>query len=360
MSAPPSTRDPSLTLTHFQGLALDTPIDIFLPDTLAASQLNLLLPDDISSDPAFTFPALQHWLSRSLKNLARQQNARHPHHKIPYSLRAIDIQAVDWFTKTKLGFMKIQAKLETDPYVHEGEKEAKVDWLPGAVFLRGGSVAMLIVVQPSDAVGENEKQVIFTVQPRIAAGSLAFIEIPAGMLDGNSFRGAAAAELKEEAGLEVKEDDLINMCELASDSSDESSSETIETAMYPSVGACDEFIPLFLCQKRLTRRHMQWLKGKATGLRNEGEKITLKLVPLSRAWREGARDAKALAALALYEGLKGEGKIPDMPPEVEAEPADLKTGSDKHEMEPEETVMPCKRRRRRESRELEIEAEEVD
>lgn len=67
---------------------------------------------------------------------------------------------------------------------------------------------------------------------------------------------------------------------------------------------------------------MEWLKGKATGLRDEGENITLKLVPLEKVWREAARDAKALAALALYENLKREGLIDDMPGDVEPEPED--------------------------------------
>lgn len=173
-----------------------------------------------------------------------------------------------------------------------------------------------------------------TVQPRVAAGSLAFTEIPAGMLDGGSLKGAAANEIEEEAKLKVKESDLIDLSQLAveevpvtpwtkTNSTSTNASEAVENAMYPSVGACDEFIPIFLCQKRLTRRHMDWLKGKATGLRDEGENITLKLVPLSRAWRVAGRDAKALAAVALYDNLKREGQIPSMPKDVEAEPEDL-------------------------------------
>jgi 8-oxo-dGTP pyrophosphatase MutT (NUDIX family) len=55
------------------------------------------------------------------------------------------------------------------------------------------------------------------VQPRIAAASLGFAEIPAGMLDGNSFKGTAAREIEEEAGLKVEESDLVNMTELALD-----------------------------------------------------------------------------------------------------------------------------------------------
>jgi ADP-sugar diphosphatase len=70
-------------------------------------------------------------------------------------------------------------------------------------------------VQPQGATGEEEKHVVFTVQPRIAAASLAFVEIPAGMLDGGSLAGKAATELKEEADLTVEESELTNMSKLA-------------------------------------------------------------------------------------------------------------------------------------------------
>lgn len=77
---------------------------------------------------------------------------------------------------------------------------------------------------------------------------------------------------------------------------------------------------LYLYQKRLSRSHMEWLKDRATGLEHEGERIRLKLVPLDTLWREAARDGKALAALALYDQLKREGRIPDMPDEPAEEP----------------------------------------
>ncbi|KAF1847521.1 uncharacterized protein K460DRAFT_414257 [Cucurbitaria berberidis CBS 394.84] len=341
-----SLRGASLTLQEYNGEELTTAIPVYLPHNFTAQEFIALFPQPSSpsSKPAFTFPALHNWFSRLLSNFKLQNDALHPFQKRPYKLFEIDVQAVDWFWRNrpgqedKLGFMKIQAKIETDPYVHGEEEKARADWLPGAVFLRGGSVAILIIVQPADARGEDEKYVILTVQPRIAAGALAFTEIPAGMLDGNSFKGTAASEIEEEAKLKVTESDLINMSELALEDVPVSATtattwgevhgnetEAAEAAMYPSPGACDEFIPLFLCQKRLTRRHMEWLKGKATGLRDEGENITLKLVPLRRAWREGARDAKTLAALALYENLKREGKFsPYMPSDVEEEPIEVR------------------------------------
>jgi ADP-sugar diphosphatase len=148
------------------------------------------------------------------------------------------------------------------------------------------------------------------------------------MLDGetNSFAGKAAKEIKEEADLEVKPDELLDMTKLAlSDFPADGvlSAESLEESMYPSPGACDEFMPLMLCQKRLSRKHMESLKGKATGLKNEGEQIKLKLVPLNRLWREATRDGKALAALSLYENLKLVGKIPEMSAQVEKEPDEL-------------------------------------
>ncbi|KAH9866731.1 hypothetical protein J1614_008424 [Plenodomus biglobosus] len=362
------TRKPTLALQEFNGEDLTPSVQVYLPHNLRPREfLRLFTSSTSTSKPAFTFPALQNWFSKLNQNLKLQDHEDHPFHKHPYRLREIEIQAVDWFWRNKpdkedkLGFMKIQAKIETDPYVHDGEENKRADGLPGAVFLRGGSVAMLIIVQPDDAKDDEEKYVILTVQPRIAAGSLAFTEIPAGMLDGNTFKGTAAREIEEEAGLKVKESDLINLTELAlqdipvtpwksddsttqtdshsateeddDDSEDQSfttttsakpATESTENGIYPSPGACDEFIPLFLCQKRLTRKHMEWLKGKATGLRDEGENITLKLVPLNKAWRFVGRDAKALAVLSLYENLKREGRIDEMPQGVEEEPEELK------------------------------------
>ena len=56
---------------------------------------------------------------------------------------------------------------------------------------------MQIIVQPEHAQGEDGKHVILTVQPRVAAGSLAFTEIPAGMLDDGSLKGAAGMVVQE-------------------------------------------------------------------------------------------------------------------------------------------------------------------
>ncbi|KAF2686434.1 NUDIX family hydrolase [Lentithecium fluviatile CBS 122367] len=303
--------EPFVLTGNFDGQDLSNDCTVYLPEN-----------GKTSKDDVLNFPAFKDWLKRLLYNLQRQEDEAHEFHSNKYRLTEIDVQAADWFTKTRLGFLKIQAKVEN------GAGES----LPGAVFLRGGSVGILLILEaydPKDPQRRFEQQTIVTIQPRIASGSLALAEIPAGMLDGKGdFAGKAADELKEEVGIEIKEDDLFDMSKLATEQiptypwakgkTPGPLSESIENSMYPSAGGCDEFLPLMLCQKRLTVEHMEKLDGKKTGLRKEGERIRLRLVPLKDLWKEGGRDAKALAALALYESLKREGWVPSMPTKPDA------------------------------------------
>jgi ADP-sugar diphosphatase len=167
---------------------------------------------------------------------------------------------------------------------------------------------MMVILQPDDipSGSQEEKYVLLTVQPRFAGASLKFVELPAGMVDDGTFKGSAAKEIKEELDLDIHEDELIDLTKLAVGGGDD---EDIPRAVFPSPGGCDEFISIFLHQKRIPRAQLKDWTGKLTGLREEGEKITLKLVKLDDLWWEAGRDGKALAAWALWEGLKRSGKI---------------------------------------------------
>ncbi|KAG9240667.1 hypothetical protein BJ878DRAFT_524982 [Calycina marina] len=271
--------------------------------TLRDTSIKVNLVEGLTKEQLLKFPAFEKWSTRLLHNLSLQSsNHSHEFHTSPYTLRSITIQSIDRFGGESLGFIK----LITDISNSEGES------LPGAVFLRGASVGMLIVLQPDDLPkdSEEEKHVLLTIQPRIAAGTLEMVELPAGMVDKGTFSGSAAKEIKEELGLEIPESEFISLTSLAiPPSPNPNSEEDIPQAVFPSSGGCDEYIPLFLHEKRVKRATLKEWTGKLTGLREEGEKIRLRLVPLENLWCEGARDAKALSALALWEGLKRTGKL---------------------------------------------------
>jgi ADP-sugar diphosphatase len=265
-----------------------------LPDTTPAVPVKLT--EELSRDQLLAFPAFKTWLSTLKSSLDLQKQDSHSFHSAPYTLRNITIQSCDFFSGGRLGFVKLRAEVSNDA----GEK------LPGSVFLRGSSVAMLLVLQPEDAKDTPEEYVILTVQPRIPAGSLAFVELPAGMLDDNgTFTGAAAKEIKEETGLEIQEKELVDMTRLANQKTNNvTEQENLQDAVYPSPGGSDEFIPIFLSRRRMSRDEIEGLKGKLTGLRDGSEKITLKLCRLDELWKTGGRDGKTLAAVTLYEGLR--------------------------------------------------------
>lgn len=102
--------------------------------TLPGTNLQINTTPELHQDELLSFPAFKTWLSTLQNSLARQSNPSHEFHRDPYVLRRIDIQAVDHFGGGRLGFVKLKADVSNG----QGEK------LPGSVFLRGGSVGMLV------------------------------------------------------------------------------------------------------------------------------------------------------------------------------------------------------------------------
>jgi hypothetical protein len=91
-------------------------------------------------------------------------------------IHSVTVNDVDYFGP-RVGFIKFTADAE-----FHGHR------VPGIVFMRGGAVAILVVLRC-----EGERWVLCCRQPRVPAGKAAFLEIPAGMLDGSGkFAGVAA------------------------------------------------------------------------------------------------------------------------------------------------------------------------
>lgn len=93
------------------------------------------LTPDLNQDQLLSFPAFNTWLSTLQHSLSLQRHGSHTFNSAPYHLRKIDIQSVDFFGGGRIGFIKLKADVSND----EGEK------LPGSVFLRGGSVGMMVL-----------------------------------------------------------------------------------------------------------------------------------------------------------------------------------------------------------------------
>jgi ADP-sugar diphosphatase len=199
-----------------------------------------------------------------------------------FDLQDVEIQGVDMFG-SRIGFIKLKANVKGP----KGSPEAQA--LPGILFVRGGSVCVLIVL----VTESGERFAVVTQQPRIGAADFAFSEIPAGMLDDEGhFAGKAAAEIQEETGLTIAADELIDLSGRVYGSK--------WPGVYMSPGGCDEAIRMFCVEKKMTLAEVQQMEGRAAGCADENEHITVRIVPLNDLWKLSP-DAKTLCALYLYE-----------------------------------------------------------
>jgi ADP-sugar diphosphatase len=215
----------------------------------------------IALDTAVQSKQFQNWLAQVDTN--------------KFQIRSVHFQSVDMFGPTKVGFIKFKADVV--------DKAGK--FIPGIVFMRGGSVGILAVLNC-----KGKKYSVMTVQPRVPTGRFDFLEIPAGMLDGSgNFAGVAAKELEEELGIKIAEKDLTDLSGLAG----------CNQGVYLSPGASDETLRFFSFTRDVTEEEMASMNGRCTGLISEGEQITLKIVPLDDLLT--VADAKTIVAYALYQ-----------------------------------------------------------
>ncbi len=194
----------------------------------------------------------------------------------------VAVTDVHWFGP-RIGFMTIKS---TARLMGVGAP------IPGIAFLRGGSVAVLVVLRC-----EGRKYVLIVRQPRVPVGQAALAEIPAGMLDGDgNFVGVAAKEMQEEAHISFAPSELVRM--------------SVDHKQYPSPGGCDEFIEYFYASAAVTPAFLRSLEGRATGCAAEGERISLTCIPYEDLWCS-LGDAKAAVACHLFENLVRVGRMND-------------------------------------------------
>lgn len=162
------------------------------------------------------------------------------------SMTEFTISDVNFFGRNNLGFLKGSGNAVD---VSTGKKMSS-----NIVFIRGGSVAALIIITIKET---NEKYVLLCSQLRFPTGSYQ-IEACAGMLDNSTeLTGVIFNEIKEETGFILNIDELISL-----------------GSIKPSCGGCDETIGLFAWETTITQEVFEEKQSKLYG-ENTHESIRL-------------------------------------------------------------------------------------
>ena len=155
------------------------------------------------------------------------------------------------------------------------------------VFLRGDSVAILIVVNAVSSTSRRSKQyVLMCEQMRLASGARRK-EICAGMMDDQgNIASVVLKEVKEETGFDIKHrDELIEL-----------------GSIYPSPGACDEEIFLYSWTTTISETEFEEKQCRIFGNATEAEEIKLSFVPIKEMNNvlDDMKDVKAECAFRRY------------------------------------------------------------
>lgn len=207
--------------------------------------------------------------------------------------------------KIKILSIEIQS---TDTVIRKGKKEVlflKIEIsvvdesgksLSAIVFLRGPTVGMLIIFQT-----RKNDYVALIESARPAIGVVSYPELPAGMInnDENALK-AALREMKEETNIIPNAGKMIDLTKVFFKGK--------WNGIYPSPGACDELIKLFLYRQSSTEAEVKKMQGKKTGLASENEHLKLRLINLKDVCRI-TPDVKVHCAYMMYMALKKEGVI---------------------------------------------------
>lgn len=242
-------------------------------------------------------------------------NSRHRHRDDPSILRSIKITSCELLADIphqRPSFLKLAASV----YNRDEFR------FPESVSLYHPSlrVAILVMLIPDDVpqssvqgsqtgIMDEERYVALTVQRCLPAGSLSFAQLPAGEIEDGCFQGDAAFTLHTSIfDPEITEKELVCLSDMAAMPVTESHRESgkLPPGVYLSPNETNERISIYMLERRVPRETLEeWINFWTA----PPEETPLRIVKMKDLWREGAHDAKCLAAAALWEGLRREGKL---------------------------------------------------
>lgn len=204
-----------------------------------------------------------------------------------FKVEKIHFASVDFLSKEH---QPLFIKLKATAFLPDGRP------VHGIVLVRGNAVGVLVVLRC-----EGKPYLLLVRQPRFALSEQGSLEIPAGILDWTGdYRKVALSELEEEAQINAKDSELIDLMDFWYHGATE--------GFAASCGLLDERIRLFAIEREVTPEQLKAMDGKDQKYTDEIEWIRTEVLPYEEAAHQFV-DGKNLIALFLYERwLRSQGR----------------------------------------------------
>ena len=175
----------------------------------------------------------------------------------------VTVTDITWFSAkpdpAKLGFVKCILTGAVDAITGKNV-------MSNIVFIRGNSVAVLIIVKVLNKTPEYDKKYVLLCEQMRAPFGKKVKEICAGMTDGEgNIMSVVLKEVKEETGIQIKHiEEVIPL-----------------GTIMPSPGACDELIYLYAYTTVMSSKEFEEKQQRIFGNANEHEEIRLQFVEIN-------------------------------------------------------------------------------
>ncbi len=186
------------------------------------------------------------------------------------TLSSIHIQSVDMFGAS-VGFVKMRVVV-----IRSGGKSQDV-----IVVLRGGTSVIFPVL-----VCEGKLYTAAVKQMRVPVGNDSYWEIPAGMIDGESYESTAIRELEEETSIKLDFSAAIELSQTG--------------PMFVTPGLLDEKMMFYSVEAHVKPDELSALQGLTTGVEHENESLVVEVIRMDEVPSKLGHDMKSMMAYLLY------------------------------------------------------------
>lgn len=180
----------------------------------------------------------------------------------------------------------------------------KAKSIPGTCALKFDFVGILAQLICEE---DNSRWSLLVDHSSVAIGAVSTLSLPEGTINKESgdILGPVATLVEKVCSVKLNISNMTNLNEVAFGNLPTRTSDN--HGLCPSSGSCSEFVQIMSLTKNITREELHSMKSQLSESRDQGQAITIRVVPFTDMWKIST-DMKVICATFLMEKIEGSEK----------------------------------------------------